>query len=76
MTKELTFGEKAVSWNTKGYSNPQVGDVKAMYAEIIDTMNALRNGTDSPDVKRLASTAITQAEIASMCAVKAITWNQ
>lgn len=76
MGQQPTFGMKAVSWDPKGYSNPEVGDVKQMYANIIDTMNALREGTDNPNVKRLCSTAITQAEIASMCAVKAVTWTE
>jgi hypothetical protein len=37
-------------------------------------MNALRNSSDNPDVKRMASVAITEAQTAQMWAVKAITW--
>ncbi len=74
--EKRTFGQQAVSWNPKGYDNPAVGEIKQKYADIIDEMNNLRNKSDDPDIKRLASTAITQAEIASMCAVKALTWSK
>lgn len=73
---KLTYGQQLVSWNPKGYDNPVVGEIKQQYAEIIDTMNKLRNDSGDGEVKRLASVAITQAEIASMCAVKAVTWTK
>jgi len=37
-------------------------------------MNHLKISTTSPEVKRLASIAITEAQGAQMWAVKAITW--
>jgi len=37
-------------------------------------MNELRTNTTSPEVKRLASVAITEAQTAQMWAVKALTW--
>ena len=71
-----TLGQQLVSWNPKGYDNPLVGEIKSKYAEIIDTLDKVRNESEDPQVKRLTSTAITQAEIASMCAVKAVTWSK
>lgn len=37
-------------------------------------MNYLRQLTEDPEVKRMASVAITEAQTAQMWAVKAITW--
>lgn len=71
-----TFGQQSVSWNPKGYDNPLVGEIKQAFAEAIDILDRVRTHSDDPQVKRLASTAITQAEIASMCAVKAVTWSK
>ena len=72
--KELSFGEKAVglSFNPSGLS--QVELVKKHYADIIDVLNDLRNSSESSEVKRLCSVAITEAQAAQMWAVKAITW--
>ena len=72
--RELSFGEKAVgfSFNPSGLS--QVELVKKHYADIIDILNDLRNSSESSEVKRLCSVAITEAQTAQMWAVKAITW--
>lgn len=72
--RELTFGEKAVglTFNPSGIEG--VDDCKRFYANIIDQLVALRNNTESNEVKRLASVAITEAQTAQMWAVKAITW--
>jgi hypothetical protein len=51
-----------------------VDECKRGFAAVIDQMDALRAASDSPDVKRMASVAITEAQTAQMWAVKAITW--
>lgn len=72
--RELTFGEKAVGLTFNPSSLPAVDDAKRGFAAVIDQMNDLRNASDNPDVKRMASVAITEAQTAQMWAVKAITW--
>ena len=52
----------------------KVATVKGLYAEIIDFLNDLRISDGSPEIKRLASVAITEAQGAQMWAVKALTW--
>jgi hypothetical protein len=39
-------------------------------------MNYLRLQSDDPEVKRMASVAITEAQTAQMWAIKAITWGK
>ncbi|MBZ5653191.1 MAG: hypothetical protein LAO18_22225 [Acidobacteriia bacterium] len=78
MEREQTFGEKAVglSFNPSGMSD--VDKLKKLYANIIDHMNDFRKGYiargDSPEMVRLYSIAITEAQTAQMWAVKAVTW--
>lgn len=72
--RELTFGERAVGLNFNPGQNPEVYQCKRIFAAAIDQMQALRNDTDDPEVKRLCSVAITEAQTAQMWAVKAITW--
>lgn len=70
----LSFGEKAagISFNPGGH--PDVNATKRQFADIIDNINNMRERADSPEAKRYYSAAITQAEMAQMLAVKAITW--
>lgn len=72
--EELTFGQKAVGRNFNPSNDPFVDKMKQHYADIIDQLNELRNQTQDPEVKRLCSVAITEAQTAQMWAVKAITW--
>lgn len=72
--KELTFGEKAVGLTFNPGGDEKVNEVKASYAKIIDLCNDLRTEVGQGEKGRLFSVAITQAQIAQMCAVKAITW--
>lgn len=76
MEDEKTLGQKLTGWKPTGYGKQEVYDIKGDYAAIIDKMDKLRSETDSPEVKRMASVAITSAETASMWAVKAITWSE
>lgn len=77
-SRELTFGAKAVglSFNPSGMTD--VDKLKLMYADVIDHMNDFRQGYitrgDNPEMVRLCSIAITEAQTAQMWAVKAVTW--
>lgn len=76
--REMTFGEKAVglTFNPSGMSD--VDKLKKLYAEVIDHMNDFCKGYitrgDNPEMIRLCSVAITEAQTAQMWAVKAVTW--
>jgi hypothetical protein len=72
--REQTFGEKAVGTSFNPSGDDAVAKCKAQFAACIDTMNDLRAAADNPEVKRMASVAITEAQTAQMWAVKAITW--
>lgn len=69
-----TFGEKAVGLSFNPSASDLVANIKKRFADDIDEMNSLRLRTDDPEVKRLASIAITEIQGAQMWAVKAATW--
>lgn len=73
-TREPTYGEKAcgVSFNPGGHE--AVAKIKAEYAAIVDRLNATREASTNPEVKRMLSVAITETQTAQMWAVKAVTW--
>jgi hypothetical protein len=73
-TNEMTFGEKAVGLTFNPSNDDNVSACKAGFAILINMMNDLRNTTENPEVKRMCSVAITEAQTAQMWAVKAITW--
>lgn len=72
--REMTFGEKAcgVSFNPGG--RPDVDAVKTQFAAVVDDLNDRRNAAENPEIKRMLSIAITEAQTAQMWAVKAVTW--
>jgi hypothetical protein len=75
--REMTFGERAVGLTFNPSGDPQVGDLKVKAAAFIDACHALRGigGIGcNPEVERMASIAITEAQTAQMWAVKAATW--
>lgn len=76
--REQTFGEKAVGLTFNPSNNGDVDKLKRLYADVIDHMNEFRKGYiqrgDNPEMVRLCSVAITEAQTAQMWAVKAITW--
>ena len=75
MGQELTFGEKAVGLTFNPDGDVLVETVKEHYAQLIDALNDLRNKPHQlPEVIRMLSVAITEAETSQMWAVKAITW--
>lgn len=71
---EQTFGQKAVGLSFNPSNDNNVDKCKRIFAEVIDQLNDLRSETTSPEVKRMCSVAITEAQTAQMWAVKAITW--
>ena len=73
MDRELTFGEKAVGISLIPGVNPDVSEIKALYAQVIDKLNELR-GVDRNEKARLLSVAITEAQGAQMWAIKGATW--
>ena len=72
----MTFGEQAVGFTFNPGGMPAVTEAKAAFANCIDLMHNLRNSSDNPEVKRMASIAITEAQTAQMWAVKAVTWQK
>jgi hypothetical protein len=73
---DLSFGQKAVGLTFNPSNDDAVYQCKSEFAAVIDRMNDLRNDTNNPDVARMASVAITEAQTAQMWAVKAITWKE
>ena len=71
---DQTFGQKAVGLSFNPSGDDAVASCKQEFATTIDRMNELRATTDNPEVKRMASVAITEAQTAQMWAVKALTW--
>lgn len=69
-----TYEQKAVGYAFNPGGSQEVNDCKSVFAAAIDQMNALRSASLSPEQKRLASVAITEAQGAQMWAVKALTW--
>lgn len=74
--RPMTFGERAVGLTFNPSGDDMVTIAKKHYAGAIDLMDILRNDTSDPEVKRLCSIAITEAQAAQMWAVKAITWEK
>ena len=71
-SRPFTFGEKAVDLTFNPSGDDRVQRLKAMYAAIIDELNAMRD--DRSEQARLASIAITETQGSQMWAVKAATW--
>lgn len=72
---DRTFGQRAVGIDFNPSGREDVNFCKQAFADIIDQMHALREREDSsPEVRRLCSVAITEAQTAQMWAVKALTW--
>lgn len=76
--RKMTYGEKAVGLTFNPSNNGDVQELKQAYARIIDHMDDFRKGYitrgDNPEMVRLCSIAITEAQTAQMWAVKAVTW--
>lgn len=70
-----TYGEKAVGLTFNPSSNPTVITLKKNLVDFIDQCNSNRASATDPEVKRMYSVAITEAQTAQMWAVKASTWS-
>ena len=72
--REPTFGEKAcgVAFNPGG--DQMVHQLKTKYAELVDVLNDIRKSNGNPEIARMLSIAITEAQTSQMWAVKAVTW--
>jgi hypothetical protein len=71
---DQTFGERAVGYSFNPSGSSEVDQLKACAASFIDSCHALRDASNDPEVKRMYSLAITEAQTAQMWAVKAATW--
>jgi hypothetical protein len=74
MDKEQSFGERAVGLTFNPSGDNAVAELKQRAAEFIDACNELRSAATDPEVKRMYSVAITEAQTAQMWSVKAATW--
>jgi len=76
--RPMTFGEKAVGLTFNPGGHEKVNAIKQHYAAIIDLLEGYRpgkNGSENhPEVQRMLSVAITEAQTSQMWAVKAVTW--
>lgn len=70
----LTYGDKLAGRGFNPSNNPVVDACKEAYAKIIDQLDLIRSESSNPEVKRMCSVAITEAQTSQMWAVKAITW--
>lgn len=72
--RPMTFGEKAVGLAFNPSNETDVYKAKTEAAKLIDRAHQLRLNTDSREIQRMASLAITAAQEAQMWLVKAQTW--
>jgi hypothetical protein len=71
----MTYGERAVGLSFNPSGDARVAQIKRLYAEVIDLLDAYRAAA-GPEAKRLYEVAITEAQGAQMWAVKSITWKE
>ena len=71
---DQTFGERAVGKSFNPSGDDVVTILKQMSADFIDFCHEGREKATDPEVKRMYSVAITEAQTAQMWAVKAATW--
>jgi hypothetical protein len=67
-TRPMTLGEKRVQRNFNPSAKKEVEDLKQMYAELIDCLEALKTGTNNREL----AIAQTEAETSCMYAVKSL----
>lgn len=75
MSKELTFGQKAVGLTFNPSGDKRVHDIKTAIAHAIDLIHSYRTeDADSPDRLRCYAIAITELQGGQMWAVKGATF--
>jgi hypothetical protein len=72
--RRLSYGQKAVGLSFEPSDNPDGDAFKEVIAEFIDYCHARRENAINPEIKRMYSIAITEAQGAQMWAVKAANW--
>jgi alcohol dehydrogenase class IV len=72
--QKMTFGERAVGLAFNPSGDDAVHEMKEQIAGFIDNCHERRENATDPEVKRMYSVAITEAQAAQMWAVKAATW--
>lgn len=70
--QRITFNSKEQRYS----DNTDVTSAREQFASLINYMDEKRNQSEEPDVKRLASIAITKLEEACMFFIKTLTYNQ
>lgn len=70
----MTYGSKAVGLGFNPSGHPAVDIIKKAAADFIQECYEYRETATDPEVKRMYSVAITEAQTAQMWAVKAATW--
>lgn len=70
----LTTGQKMAGLGFNPSNIAKVDELKQHIATFLDECIEIRDNTDDPEVRRMASIAITEAQTAQMWAVKAVTW--
>ena len=73
---ELTFGERAVGLTFNPSGDDAVVVLKRAAAAFIDICHEAREASKNPEVKRMFSLAITDAQSAQMWSVKGATWDK
>lgn len=72
--REYTLAEKMAGVPFNPSNDHGVANCKSEFADCLARMLMLREHSTDPEVKRMASIAITELQTAQMWAVKAITW--
>lgn len=77
-TRELTFGEKAVGLTFNPSNDPDVQELKELYAKVIDKLDSLKAARQNGDymTNTLDGMALRDAIRAQMSAVKTATWGK
>jgi len=69
-----SYGDRAVGLTFNPGGDPRVFSAKQTYAMLIDDLDELRGNSTDPEVKRMASIAITEVQTAQMWHIKLLTW--
>lgn len=70
----LSFGQKAVGITFNPSNENAVDRLKQICANAIDELHSVRLNSESNEVRRMCSNAITDIQSGQMWGVKAITW--
>jgi hypothetical protein len=77
VSRELTFGEKAVGLTFNPGKNEKVESIKRKFADLIDELHSYKvgpNEEENREADAMLIQAIRECQSAQMWAVKAVTW--